>query len=86
MGDLKLMKMRLYMQDGSCVQPTDIIEDIPVQVDKFFVPNDFVVMDIDADVQVPIILERPFLATAGERIDVKEELLNLTIGDEEVEY
>ena len=72
--------------DGSCVQPTRIIEYVPVQVGKFFVPNYFVVMDIEADTLVPVILRRPFLATAGARIDVKEGLLNLTIGDEEVEF
>ena len=64
--------MILYMADGSCVQPTGIIEDVPVQVGKFFVPNDFVVMDIEADVLVPIILGQPFLATAEARNDVKE--------------
>ena len=74
------------MADGSCVQPTGIIEDVPVQVGKFFVPNDFVVMDIEADVLVPIILGRPFLVTAKARIDVREGLLNLTIGDAEVEF
>ena len=30
MGDLKPIKMRLFMMDGSCVQPTGIIEDVPV--------------------------------------------------------
>ena len=55
-----------------------------MQVCKFFVPNDFVVMDIEADVLVPIILGRPFLAITGARIDVREGLLNLTIGDAEV--
>ena len=86
MGDLKPIKMRLYMPDGSCAQPTGNLEDIPVQVGKFFVPNDLMVMDINADVQVAIILGRPFLTTAGARIDVKEGLLNLTIGDEEMEF
>ena len=86
MGDLQPVKMNLYMANGSCVQPKGIIEDVLVQVDKFFVPNDFVVMDIDADVLVPIILGRPFLATASARIDVSEGLLNLTIGDVEVEF
>jgi hypothetical protein len=86
MGDLQPVKMKLYMADGSCVQPTGIMEDVPVQVGKFFIPNDFVVMDIDADVLVPIILGRPFLATAGARIDVQKGVLNLTIGDEEVEF
>ena len=63
MGDLKPIKMRLYMTDGSCVQPTGILEDIRVQVGKFFMPNYFVVMDIDADVQVPIILGRPLMSS-----------------------
>ena len=72
MKNLQPVKMNLYMTDGSCVQPTGIIEDVPVQVDKFFVPNDFVVMDIEADVLVPIILGRPFLSIIGARIDVRE--------------
>ena len=33
------------MADGSCVQPTDIMEDILVRVDKIFVPNNFVVIE-----------------------------------------
>ena len=86
MGDLQPVNMKLYMAHGSCVQPMGIIEDVPIQVGKFFVPNDFVVMDIDADVLVPIILGRPFLATPRARIDVREGLLNLTIGDAEVEF
>ena len=49
-------------------------------------PNDFVVMDIEAKVLVPIILGRHFHAIVGARIDVREGLLNLTIGDEEVEF
>ena len=53
---------------------------------KFFVPNDFFIMDIEADVLVPIILGRPFLATTGARINVREGLLNLTIRDEVVEF
>ena len=86
MGNLQPIKMNLYMANGSCLQPTNIIEDVLVQVGKFFVPNDFMVMDIEADVLVPIILGRPFLAIVGASIDVREGLLNLTIGDAEVEF
>ena len=53
---------------------------------NFFVPNDFVVMDIENDALVSIILGRPLLAMAGAVINVKEGLLTLTIGDEEVEF
>ena len=86
MGDLSPVNMRLYMADGSCVLPTGIIEDVPVKVGKFFVPNDFVVMDMAEDPHVPIILGRPFLATAGALIDVKKGLMTFNICDEFVEF
>ena len=38
---------------------------------KFFVLVDFVVLEMEEDAQIPIILSRPFLATAGAIIDVK---------------
>ena len=49
-------------------------------------PNDFVVMDIKEDTLVPIILGRPFLATTGAVINVKEGLFTFTIGEEVVEF
>ena len=49
-------------------------------------PNDFVVLDIEADALVPVILGRPILVTAEAQIDVREGLLNLTIRDEEVDF
>ena len=86
MGPLVPMNMRLYMADGSCVQPTGVVDDFPVQVGKFFVPNDFIVMEMPEDPVVPIILGRPFLATAGAVIDVKSGLLTFKIGEEVVEF
>ena len=78
--------MRLFMAGGSCVQPTGVIEDIPIQIGNFFVPVDFVVLDIDEKVSVPIILGWPFLATAGATIDVKEGLLTFNIGGKNVDF
>ena len=86
MGDLTPVNMRLYMADGSCVLPTGVIEDVPVRVGKFFVPNDFIVMDMAEDPHAPIILGRPFLATAGAIIDVKEGRMSFQICDEMVEF
>ena len=86
MGDLTPVNMRLYMADGSCVHPTGMIEDVPVRVGKFFVPNDFIVMDMAEDPHVPIILGRPFLATAGAIIDVKEGRMTFNVCDELVEF
>ena len=78
--------MKLFMADGSCTYSTGILDHVPVKVGKFFVPNDFVVMDIEEDESVPIILGRPFLATAGAVIDMRELLMTLDICGEQVVY
>ena len=47
-----------------------ILEDILVEVGQFVIACDFIVMDIDDNPEVPIILERSFLATIRMVIDV----------------
>ena len=59
------------MADRSVKYPLGILEDIPVRVGKFFIPVDFVVLDMAEGTQIPIILGRPFFHTAGAIIDVK---------------
>ena len=54
-----------------------------------FIPCDFVVMKMVEDSRIPIILGRPFLATVGAMIDVKNGKngrLSLQVGDEKVEF
>ncbi len=63
-----------------------ILENIPIKVGKFFIPIDFDVLKMEEDVQIPIILGRPFLATARAIIDVKIGQLTLKVEDEEVEF
>ena len=43
--------------------PQGIIEDVLVEVDKFIFPIDFVVLEMEEDMEVPIISGRPFIAT-----------------------
>jgi len=62
------------------------LEDIPLQVGKFFIPYDFVAMKMEEDSQIPIILGRPFLATASAMIDVKNVRLSLHVGEEKLEF
>ena len=57
-----------------------------VKVDKFIILVDFVVLDMEEDQQVPIILGRPFLATARALIDVHKGNLILRINDEQVTF
>ena len=57
-----------------------------IQVGKFFIPTDFVVIEMEEDMQTPLLLGRPFLATAGALIDVKNGKLTLEVGEEKVVF
>jgi len=64
-GDVEVRPTRMTLQlvDRPIKYPHGIVEDILVKVDKFRFPVDFVVMDIEEDVEVPLILGRPFMKT-----------------------
>ena len=66
--------------------PIGTLENVLVKVRKFFIPVDFIVLEMEEDVEIPIILGRPFLATARAIIDVKNGKLTLKVGEEEVEF
>ncbi|GKB06497.1 hypothetical protein Tco_0834730 [Tanacetum coccineum] len=51
-------------------------------VGRFTFPADFVIVDYESDLRVPLILGRPFLRTARDLIDVHGEELILRDGDE----
>jgi hypothetical protein len=74
------------MADGSVRFPIEIIEGILIQVRKFFIPIDFVVCDMKKDLYIIIILGRPFLITAGVKIDVKYGKNSLNFGKEKVKF
>ncbi|KAK5824909.1 hypothetical protein PVK06_019696 [Gossypium arboreum] len=84
LGEPKPTRMSIQLADRSVKYPRGIIEDVLVKVDKFIFPVDFVVLDMDEDVEVPLILGRPFLATTRAVIDVGDGKLVLTVGDEEM--
>lgn len=50
--------------------PVGIAKDIPVKIRDFFVPLDFVVLDMEVDKKIQLILGRLFLSTANAHIDV----------------
>ncbi|XP_074288258.1 uncharacterized protein LOC141613424 [Silene latifolia] len=53
---------------------------------KYLIPADFVVLDIPEDSHTPIILGRPFLATGGVLIDVRNGRLTFRIEGDKVEF
>ncbi|XP_021658919.2 uncharacterized protein LOC110648864 [Hevea brasiliensis] len=80
------MKIDKALCDLSASYSVGILENIPIKVGKFFIPIDFIVLEMEEDVQIPIILGRPFLATSRAIIDIKNGQLTLKVGDEEVEF
>ncbi|KAI5335302.1 hypothetical protein L3X38_025435 [Prunus dulcis] len=70
-GDLKHTSVILQLADRSVTYPRGIIEDLIIKVDILYLPADFVVLDMDEGLQTPIILGRPFMATARTLIDVE---------------
>ncbi|RVW77447.1 Retrovirus-related Pol polyprotein from transposon 17.6 [Vitis vinifera] len=81
----KPTSITLSLADRSVKIPRGIIEDVLVQVDNFYYPVDFVVLDTDPLVKeanyVPIILGRPFLATSNAIINCRNGLMQLTFGN-----
>ncbi|XP_058002292.1 uncharacterized protein LOC131179459 [Hevea brasiliensis] len=71
-GELKPITISLQLADWSVKYPVGILEKIPIKIEE--------------DVQIPIILGRPFLATVRAIIDVKNGQLTLKVGDKEVEF
>jgi hypothetical protein len=62
---LYLTYMQLQMADQSLRWPEGIAKDVLVKIQDYYVPADFLVLDMPGDEDTPIILERPFLNTTG---------------------
>ena len=62
--------MCLHLADQSVRYPTGVAKNIPVKIWIFFIPIDFVVLDMQEDMKTPLILGRPFLSTTNVHIDV----------------
>ncbi|XP_058010464.1 uncharacterized protein LOC110663640 [Hevea brasiliensis] len=85
-GELKPTTISLQLADRSIKYPVEILENVPLKVGKFFITVDFVVLEMEEDIHIPIILGRSFLAIAAAIIDVKNSRLILKVGQEEVEF
>ena len=85
LGELKPTTITLSLADRSIKIPKGIVEDILIQVDKFYYPVDFVVLDTEPIAiganRVLIILGRPFLATSNAIINFRNGVMQLTFGN-----
>ncbi|CAN6455713.1 unnamed protein product [Victoria cruziana] len=78
---LKPINMTIQMADRSVKRPRGVFEDVLIQIEDLIFPVDFIVLDmegIDAEHQTPIILGRPFLATANACINCRTGVLEIS--------
>ena len=61
--------------------PEGVLDDVPIKINNCHVPTDFVVLKYQNEPKDPLILGRPFQATAGAIINVKEGRICLNIGN-----
>ena len=89
LGELKSTSITLSLVDRLVKLPRGIIEDVLIEIDNFYYPVDFVVLDMEQGTSglnhVPIILGRPFLATANALINCQSGVMQLTFGNMTVE-
>lgn len=68
------------------VKPKRIVKDVSVMVNKFIIPTDFIILDMEKNKGVPIILERPFLATGDVVMGVRKISITFRVNSEEVTF
>ena len=71
--------MCLQLADQTVCYPAGIAENVPVKIRNFFIPVDFVVLDMEIDAKMPLILGSPFLSTAIAHINVGAGEIQLNI-------
>ena len=85
LGELKPTTITLSLADRSIKIPKGTVKDVLIQVDKFYYPVDFVVLDTELVAEgpnyVPIILGRPFLAPSNAIINFQNGVMRLTFGN-----
>ncbi|KAG7583616.1 Integrase catalytic core [Arabidopsis suecica] len=78
----KSCQIQLILADRSVRVPHGMLEDLPVRIGRVEIPTDFVVLEMDEEPKDPLILGRPFLATAGALIDVRRGKIDLNLGED----
>ncbi|GJT21793.1 DNA-directed DNA polymerase [Tanacetum coccineum] len=84
LGELAHTKLTVELADRTVKYPKGIVENVLVRIGKFSFPVDFIILDMPEDINVPLILGRPFLSTARAKIDVYKRKITLRVGEENI--
>jgi hypothetical protein len=85
LGELKPTSMTLQLANRSVKVPREIVKDVLIKVDKFYFPVDFIVLDTEPvqviGTEIPVILGRPFLATANALINCRSGVMKISFSN-----
>ncbi|XP_057741318.1 uncharacterized protein LOC130959871 [Arachis stenosperma] len=76
----------IQLADKTQRQAMGVIENVLVKVGNYFLPKDFIVLEMEKSHIHPIIMGRPFLATTRALVDVERGELILRIHDEQLTF
>ena len=78
--------MMLQLAHSTIRYPARVAEDTPVKIWGYFVPVDFVVLDMETTKESPLIIGRTFLSTVGAQIDVGAREIRFNINGNEEKF
>ena len=73
--------MTLQLADRSITRPFRIVEDVLVKIHQLTFPVDFVIMEIEEDVEIPLIVGHPFMLTTKCVADMGNGNLEMNVED-----
>jgi hypothetical protein len=83
--ELKPTNIVLQLADRSIKKPQGIVEDVLINVDKFYYSVDFIVLGTkpvpNPEKQIPIVLGRPFLAATNACINCQTGVMKISFGN-----
>lgn len=85
LGEIKPTNITIQLADRSIKKPLGTVEDVLIQIEQFYFPVDFIVLQTEPishpNGQIPLILGRPFLATSNAKINCRNGQLRLSFGN-----
>ena len=85
LSEMKYTPATLMLADRSLIKPKGIVEDVCIGLEKFSLPCDFMILDVNVHTEkVPLILGRPFMATGDAWLGVKDKIVVFQVNGEKV--
>ncbi|KAL1202541.1 hypothetical protein V5N11_020458 [Cardamine amara subsp. amara] len=79
--EFKPCNISLVLMDQYISHPVGLLENVPVKVGECLILTDFIVLDLEEELQDPIILGGPFLRTARAIINLQKGDTDLHLND-----